>query len=859
MQHENYLSDSVCARFGAEPFHLISQQHESKPTMSEQQRYPFRTVEEKWRRLWEERGDHNVDLDDPSGDPVYVLVMFSYPSSSKLHIGHWWNYGGVDTHARYLRMKGKRVFEPMGFDSFGLPAENYAIKVGTQPRQVTEESIAFIREQLKAIGAMYDWRWEVITSRPDYYKWTQWLFLKLYEHGLAYQKEGLVNWCPSCQTVLANEQVEADGSCERCGSTVTQRKMTQWYFKITEYADKLLEGLKEIDWPESTIKRQENWIGKSLGSTIVFPLEADPKQNIEVFTTRPDTLYGVTYVVLAPEHPLVETLTTGEHSEEVKEYTEKALRASEVDRVATNRAKTGVFTGSYALHPLTHEKLPVWVADYVLGSYGTGGVMAVPAHDQRDFEFATKYSLPIELVIRPTDGLIEVEEMEEAYEGPGVMVNSGDYSGLPSDRGKKVITEKLEELKLGSGSVSYRIRDWSISRQRYWGAPIPMVYCEKCGTVPVPEDQLPVLLPDAIDDFRPKGTSPLGAVKDWVETTCPKCGGHAHRDPDTMDTFVDSSFYHLRYLAADQTDQPFHAERMKRWMPIHLYVGGPEHGTGHLIYIRFITRFLHDIGFSPVPEPAAKMIHQGIITKDGMRMSKSKGNVVNPDEFVEKYGSDVFRMYLQFTGEFTQGGDWSDEGIIGVDRFVNRIWRLLNRFPGTVDDKMPMKDEIPENVYRTMHRMIKAVGEDLEKLSFNTGISRMMELVNEMYRWLGEENDPNQDGMPVRRVLRVLTTVMGPFAPHLSEELWERLGGTGSIFNQKWPTYEESALAADTITLVVQVNGKLRDRIEAPADADEATLEKMALNSEKVTGFIEGKTLRKTIVVPGKLVNIVVS
>ncbi len=822
-----------------------------------EQRYPFREVEKKWRQRWDEEGVHQVDLDDSSGEPTYVLVMFSYPSSSKLHIGHWWNYGGVDTHARYLRMKGKRVFQPMGFDSFGLPAENYAIKLGTHPKKVTEDSITYIREQLKDIGAMYDWRWEVVTSRPEYYKWTQWLFLKLYENGLAYQKEGLVNWCPSCQTVLANEQVEADGTCERCGSTVIQRKMTQWYFRITAYADKLLDGLKEIDWPESTVKRQENWIGKSSGAEIHFPLETDPERTVEVFTTRPDTLFGVTYVVLAPEHPLVEELTTGDQREAVNEYVEQALRSSEVDRAATSRAKTGVFTGSCVLHPLTREKLPIWVADYVLGSYGTGAVMAVPAHDQRDFEFATKFELPIEVVIRPTDGLIEVEEMEEAYEGPGVMVNSGEYSGLPNDRGMKLVTEKLEEKGLGAGSVSYRIRDWSISRQRYWGAPIPMLHCDECGVVPVPEDQLPVLLPDNIKEFRPEGSSPLGAAKDWVETTCPKCGGHAHRDPDTMDTFVDSSFYHLRYLAADQDDQPFHNERMKRWLPIHLYVGGPEHATGHLIYIRFITRFLYDIGFCPVPEPAARMVHQGIITKDGARMSKSKGNVVNPDEFVEKYGSDVFRMYLQFTGEFTQGGDWSDEGIIGVDRFVNRIWRLLNRFSGKADDRLPSKDEIPDAVYRAVHRMIKAVGEDLETFSFNTGISRMMELVNEMYRWLGEENDPGQEAMPVCRVLRVLSTVMAPFAPHFAEELWQRLGGAGSVFDQSWPGYDKAALETKTITLVVQVNGKLRDRIEAPADADNTTLEQLALNSAKVAGLIEGKTLRKTIVVPGKLVNVV--
>lgn len=823
-----------------------------------EQRYPFKEVETKWSELWEERGDHKVDLDNPKSDPRYVLVMFSYPSSSKLHIGHWWNYGGVDTHSRYLRMQGHTVFQPMGFDSFGLPAENYAIKMDTHPKKVTEESIEFIREQLKAIGAMYDWRYEVVTSRPDYYKWTQWLFLKLYENGLAYQKEGLVNWCPSCQTVLANEQVDADGSCERCGSEVSQRKMTQWYFKITEYADQLLEGLKEIDWPESTVKRQENWIGRSVGAMIRFPIAEDPKRTIDAFTTRPDTIYGVTYVVLAPEHPLVDELPTDENREAVQEYVKTALRASEVDRTATTRPKSGVFTGSYVDHPMTGEKIPVWVADYVLGSYGTGAVMAVPAHDQRDFEFAEKFSLPMELVIRPTDEILELEEMTEAYEGPGLMVNSGDRSGLPNEQGKKAVAEHLAEKGLGESTVNYRLRDWSISRQRYWGAPIPMLHCESCGVVPVPEDQLPVLLPEEIEEFRPKGTSPLGGVEEWINTTCPKCGAPAKRDPDTMDTFVDSSFYHLRYLAADKYDKPFDAERMKRWMPISLYVGGPEHGTGHLIYIRFITRFLHSIGYSPVPEPASKMLHQGIITKDGNRMSKSRGNVVNPDAFVEKYGSDVFRMYLQFTGEFTQGGDWSDKGIVGIDRFVNRVWRLLERYLGDWDGTEPQREDYPESIFRTLHNMIKSSGEDLANLSFNTGISRMMELVNELYLWVGEKNDPAKDEMAVKRILAVLARVMAPFAPHFAEEAWQRLGGKESVFNESWPEFDESALEADTITLVVQVNGKLRDRIDAPADAANDALEKMALASEKVQSYIDGKTVRKVIVVPGKLVNIVV-
>jgi len=825
--------------------------------MSEE-RFPFAEVEPKWRNLWQENHIHDVDLDEAKKDPKYILVMFSYPSTSKLHIGHWWNYGPTDSYARFMRMNGHNVFEPMGFDSFGLPAENYAIKVNSHPKAVTEESILSIREQLKAIGAMYDWRYEVVTSRPDYYKWTQWLFLQLYKNGLAYQKEGLVNWCPSCQTVLANEQVLQDGSCERCSAQTTQRKMRQWYFKITEYAEKLLQGLKGLDWPESTIKRQENWIGKSEGASIKFKIDGS-EDSIEVFTTRPDTLYGVTYVVLAPENELVNTLTTDDNKAAVEEYKQQAMRASEIDRTSTTREKTGVPTGSFVIHPITGEKLPVWIADYVLGSYGTGAVMAVPAHDQRDYEFANKYALPMKLVIRPNNGLLEIEEMEEAFEEPGFMVDSGDFSGIDSVKGKKLISQRLEELDAGGPKITYRIRDWSISRQRYWGSPIPVVYCDKCGTVPVPEDQLPVQLPDEIKDFRPKGTAPLGSVEEWMETTCPDCGGPARRDPDTMDTFVCSSFYHLRYLANDQDENPFNPERMKKWLPIDTYVGGPEHGTGHLIYFRFITRFLHDIGICPVPEPAKRLIHQGLITKDGFKMSKSKGNVVNPDKFVDTYGSDVFRMYLMFTGDYRLGGDWSDDGITGIDRFINRAWRLVTRFAdGTLDAGEPEAKDYPEDLFRTLHNTIKSVGEDLKGFAFNTAISRMMELVNGIYLWVGEEGSKEIDQIAAKRLVTTLVKIMAPVAPHFAEETWERLGGTGSVFNQDWPLFREEAMVVKTVTIVIQVNGKVRDRIEAPADADKDSLEKIALGSERVLGMINGKKVRKVIVVPGKLVNVVI-
>ncbi|HEX03901.1 MAG TPA: leucine--tRNA ligase [Bacteroidetes bacterium] len=822
-------------------------------------RYPSNQIESYWRQQWDKDNAFRVDLDDDEGEHKYVLVMFSYPSAAKLHIGHWWNYGPIDTHARYLRMKGYKVFEPMGFDSFGLPAENFAIKVGTHPRTVTEESISYIREQLKQIGAMYDWNWEVVTSHPNYYKWTQWLFQQLFKHGIAVQKDGLVNWSPTLQTVLANEQI-INGMDERTGNPVIQKKMTQWYFRITEYAEKLLGGLKEIDWPESTIKRQENWIGRSEGASIEFKVKGDEETKVEVFTTRPDTLFGVSYLTLAPENELLERLTSIRQGPEVREYCERAMRISEVDRSSTTREKTGVFTGSYAINPVNDEVIPIWVSDYVLASYGTGAVMAVPAHDQRDYEFALKFKLPIKLVIRPIDQLIDVEDMTEAFTEPGIMRESGDFSGIMSEAGKKAVTDRLESLNAGKHTVTYRLRDWSVSRQRYWGCPIPMIHCEKCGVVPVPEDQLPVELPHEIKDFRPKGTSPLGALEDWVNTVCPNCGGPAKRDTDTMDTFVCSSFYHLRYLAADRDDVPFDMERMKRWLPISLYVGGPEHGTGHLIYIRFITRFLHEIGWSPVAEPVTRLVHQGIITKDGMRMSKSKGNVVNPDAFIERYGSDVFRMYMMFTGDYRMGGDWSDEGITGIDRFVNRVWRLVLRFTGKAAPNSDLNaKDYPEIIFRTLNNTVKAVGEDLDNLSFNTAISRMMELVNELYKWLGDDGDAGVDHEVIRALLGVLIRTMAPFAPHFCEEAWERLGGKPYVFKQEWPSYDETALVANTITLVVQVNGKLRDRIEAPADTSREDLEKMALASKRVQGYMEGKTLRKVVVVPGKLVNIVVS
>ncbi|MDP8207829.1 MAG: leucine--tRNA ligase [Candidatus Electryonea clarkiae] len=820
-------------------------------------KYPFSEIETKWQKYWREHRTNSVDLDDTSGKNQYILVMFSYPSSSKLHIGHWWNYGPTDTYARFKRMQGFKVFEPMGFDSFGLPAENYAIKVGTHPRLVTESSIEFIMEQLEAIGAMYDWDYKVVTSSPDYYRWTQWLFLKLHENNLAYQKEGLVNWCTSCQTVLANEQVTGEGNCERCGKDVIQRKMNQWYFRITKYANELLEGLEGLDWPKSTVKRQQNWIGRSEGTNIRFHLDTVPEEYIEVFTTRPDTIYGVTYIVLAPENDLVSRITTDSEREVVEEYIQLAARASEIDRTSLTREKTGVFTGAYVRHPFTDELVPIWIADYVLGSYGTGSVMAVPAHDQRDFEFAVKYSLPIQVVIRPVSDMLEAEDMRKAYEEPGMMIHSNDFNGLPSENGGKVVSKKLEQKGLGGPSITFRLRDWSISRQRYWGAPIPIIHCDTCGAVPVPEDQLPLILPDEVKDFRPRGTSPLGALEDWINTTCPKCGGAGKRDPDTMDTYVCSSFYHLRYLSADKNDKPFDMDRMKSWLPVNTYVGGSDHSTGHLIYFRFITRFLHEIGYSPVAEPAQRLIHQGLVKMGGFKMSKSSGNVVNPDIFVGRHGSDIFRMYMMFMGDYREGADWSDDGIYGIDRFVNRVWRLVKRFE---DQEFaggdPVEADYTESLYRTFHYTIKSVIEDLEDFSFNTAISRMMEFINSFYLWVGEKEDIDPNA--ARRLLRAFIRIMAPVAPHFSEEAWVLLGGTPSVFDQSLPGYDPKALKTNTITLVIQVNGKLRDRIEVPSDTDNAKLEEIAKNSDKIIPYLEQGKLLKTIIVPGKLVNMVI-
>ena len=813
--------------------------------------YPFQSVEKKWRHRWEENKTHEVDLTSDR-KKFYVLVMFSYPSEKKLHIGHWWNYGGVDTFARFKRMQGYNVFEPMGFDAFGLPAENFAIKHNVHPAITTKNSVDFIREQLKQIGAMYDWGKEVDTSSPEYYKWTQWLFLQLFKTGNAYRKQAPVNWCSKCQTVLANEQVLDNGECERCGTTIITKDLEQWFFRTTAFADDLLEGLDRIDWLQATKTRQRQWIGRSEGTEIKFRVKGG---KILTFTTRADTLFGVTYVVLAPEHELVSKLTVPDQRVKVESYVNSARTASDIERLSTAREKTGVFTGSWAINPVNGEEIPIWIADYVLASYGTGAVMAVPAHDQRDYEFSSRYNLPVKWVIKPS-GAKDVVSLDHADEEYGVMCNSAQFNGLTSSNGRDAVTAWLEKNGSGQGAVTYRLRDWLISRQRYWGAPIPIVYCDSCGIVPIPEEDLPVLLPEEGVDFTPRGTSPLGSCKEFIETTCPKCGKSARRDADTMDTFVCSSWYFLRYTSTHVHNRPFDKELLNKWLPIDVYIGGPEHATGHLIYFRYITKFLNSQGYLDFDEPANRMVHQGIITHHGLRMSKSKGNVVNPDEYISKHGSDCFRLYLMFMGDFKVGGDWNDEGIKGISRFQNRVWRLVKEWAPRICDDKSSETEVNPTINRVMHHTIKEVTKDIENFEFNTAISRLMEFVNSLYQFTADRSAVNTAFLG--KALDTLIKLIGPFAPHLSEELWELLGNKESVFDQILPTHDESALGVETVTIAVQINGKLIDTIEMPENSPEEEVVREAFKSIRVTKRIDGKEIRRTIHVRDRILNLVV-
>ncbi|MBS5921813.1 leucine--tRNA ligase [Clostridium perfringens] len=808
-------------------------------------------IDKKWQDKWAESGLYKFDP-NKEGEKLYVLEMFSYPSGSQLHAGHWFNYGPVDSWARFKRMQGYNVFQPMGFDAFGLPAENFAIKTGIHPQDSTIKNIAKMEEQLKAMGAMFNWENEVVTCSPEYYKWTQWLFLKLYEKGLAYRKKAPVNWCPSCQTVLANEQV-VDGACERCSTEVTKKDLTQWFFKITDYADELLDKLDGLDWPEKTVAMQKHWIGKSTGSQVNFKVK-DSDLNFDVFTTRVDTLCGVSYVVLAPENPLVDKIVSTEQKEAVENYKEEAKKQSDIERQSISREKTGVFTGAYAIHPLTGKEVPIWVGDYVLATYGTGAVMAVPAHDERDFAFAEKFNLPINRVIEAKDG----SETNLPFCEHGILVNSGEFDGLTTAEAKEKIVEKLASMGLGEKKVNFRLRDWLVSRQRYWGAPIPVVYCEECGIVPVPESQLPVELPYDVE-FAPDGKSPLAKSEAFVNTTCPHCGKPAKRETDTLDTFVCSSWYYLRYPDNKNTEAPFNPELINKMLPVDKYVGGPEHACMHLLYARFITKALRDMGYLNFDEPFTSLTHQGLILgPDGLKMSKSKGNTISPDDYIKEYGADVFRMYLMFGFAYTEGGAWSDDGIKSVNRFVERIERIIDTAREAIskgENNKTTMDKAEKELNYWRHNTIKSVTDDTDKLQFNTAIARMMEFINALSKYT-QEKEMNLDFL--KDVVSDYLRLLAPFAPHFSEEQWSLLGNSYSIFNEAWPKFDPKALVKDEVEIAIQVNGKIKNKIMVSSDLDEEGIKAAALADEKIIASTEGKTVVKVIVIKGRLVNIVI-
>ncbi|MGD0352003.1 MAG: leucine--tRNA ligase [Dehalococcoidia bacterium] len=810
-------------------------------------KYNPHEIEKKWQDKWTADRLYEVK-DDDSRPKFYALTMFPY-TSGDLHIGHWYAMAPSDVQARFKRMQGYNVLHPMGFDAFGLPAENAAIKHGIHPYIWTMENVENMRRQLRSIGAIYDWSREVVTCLPEYYKWTEWFFLKLYEAGLAYRAKAPVNWCPTCQTVLANEQVVGEGVCERCGTAVIRKMLEQWFFRITKYADELLDFSK-IDWPERIEIMQNNWIGKSTGAEISFGLEhkgVDTKE-IRVFTTRPDTIFGVTFFVLAPEHPLVPLLTTPEHKAEVEDYILQTQRKTEIERTAAEREKAGVFLGSYVINKLNGQPVPIWITDYVLLSYGTGAVMGVPAHDQRDFKFAKKYGLPIRVVIAPPGW--SGEELECAYTETGTMANSGQFDGLPSAQGFEAICDYMEKKGLGKRTVTYRLRDWLISRQRYWGAPIPMIYCDKCGIVPVPEKDLPVLLPpDA--EFKPTGESPLKYCESFVNTTCPKCSEPAKRETDTMDTFMCSSWYFLRYTSPGVDKHPFDKAKLKHWMPVDLYTGGAEHAVMHLLYSRFFIKAIRDMGLVNFDEPFTKLFNQGTIIYQGDKMSKSRGNVVTPDVYVSDIGADAVRAYLMFIGPWELGGEWSDQGIVGMSRWVNRVWNLVTA--GYAVKKLDPDAE--KELSRLIHQTIKKVTNDMERFRFNTMLAALMEFTN----YLGKVQDAGTVSVSLwNEAVADLLLLLAPTAPHLTEELWEKTNHAYSIHNQSWPKWDEELAKEEEVTLVIQVNGKIRDRVTVPVSITEAEAKELALSSERIKDYLKDNNVAKIIYVPQRLVNIVV-
>ena len=805
-------------------------------------------IEKKWQTIWEK--DKIANFNPKNSDKkYYCLEMFSYPSGSKLHLGHWYNYGPTDSFVRYKKMKGFEVFQPMGFDAFGLPAENYAIKTGIHPKDSTLQNIANMEQTLREMGAMFDWNSEIITCNEDYYKWTQWLFLKLYEKGLAYRKEAPVNWCPDCKTVLANEQV-VNGECERCGATVIKKDLTQWFFKITEYAEELLQGLDGLDWPEKTKLMQKNWIGKSTGGEITFTAESGDK--FKVFTTRADTLFGVSYVVLAPEHPLVAKLTSPEQKKAVDAYVFETSKTKEIDRLSTAKEKTGVYIGHDAINPINGKKVPIFAADYVLYSYGTGAVMGVPSHDERDFAFAKKYGLPIQRVIKGSSP--DVND-ELPFVNDGVLVNSPGFDGLTSEEARKLIINKLVSLGCGEHKTNYRLRDWLVSRQRYWGAPIPMIHCDKCGTVPVPYSDLPVKLPYDVE-FKPDGKSPLAKHEGFMNVKCPVCGAPARRDPDTLDTFVCSSWYFLRYPDSKNSKEPFNTEIINKMLPVDKYVGGAEHACMHLLYSRFVTKALRDMGYLNFDEPFKSLIHQGtILGPDGFKMSKSKGNVVAPDPYVNEYGSDVLRLYLMFGFSYVEGGPWSEDGIKAIVKFLDRIERLANKIVALDKNKNEQIGKDEKDLLYAVNYAIKNVDRDMENFSFNTAVARLMELLNNLTKYDGLEV---KNASVYKDSFSKLILLLAPFAPHFSEEIWEMLGNKYSIFNKPYPVCDESALVRDEVEVAVQINSKMKTKIVIANGLSEEQIKEILFADEKIGKELEGKQIKKLIIVPKRLINVIV-
>lgn len=801
-------------------------------------------IDKKWRDRWAQTELYKFDKTKPN--KFYLLEMFSYPSGAKLHVGHWWNFGLSDSYGRYKRLKGYHVFHPMGFDAFGLPAENYAIKTGIHPKDSTEANMSIMEEQLRNLGGTFNWDAEVKTCDPSYYRWTQWLFLQLYKHNLAYQKYAPVNWCTSCKTTLANEQV-VDGHCERCNSEVVKKDLTQWFFKTTEYAEELLEGLNRIDWPERTKTLQRNWIGKSTGSEVDFKI--DNSQTISVFTSRVDTLFGVSWIVLAPEHPLVNEITTPEHKQAVQNYVEQTLKKDDIERQSTSGEKTGVFTGAYATHPLSQARVPIYIADYVLASYATGAVMGVAAHDERDFAFATKHNVPIIQVVAAPSG-----DQTLPFTGLGTLVNSGEFNDLTSEEAKQAITNKLVACNAGRFKTNYKLRDWSVSRQRYWGCPIPIVHCQHCGAVPVPEHELPVQLPYDVD-WTPDGNSPLAKNQAFMSVECPKCGKPAHRDADTLDTFVCSTWYQFRYADAQNSNEIFSSDIVNKLCPVDQYVGGIEHATMHLLYARFITKFLQKIGKINFDEPFQKLFHQGIILgSDGVKMSKSRGNTVSADELIEQYGSDAFRLYLMFGFSYSDGGPWNDDGIKSIAKFMERFARITTAWGKLDDANSGQYGTAEKQLDYARHYCISQVDKDMDAFSYNTAVARMMELVNAMHTY---NNQPVKNHALMKSVAHDFLVLVSPCCPHVAEELWETIGMPYSVHNQTFPAFDASKLVLDQIEIVAQIRSKIVAKLVVPTSASQNEVETLARQNPRVAELLAGFNPNKTIYIAGKLINFV--